>query len=180
MWNGTLSVDGRDVIWKATNHVLPDVGFCDETMFYFNDNIYIMHNFNPDFDPEDFSDDDSWDTTCHKYSLKDKKYYKNVFRLPSSWYASRDQYIYGNLVSIDKYKKFALIVAKNISNCGKRKNVKEKNNDDDRKFLFFNENEGFQEIRRFRRKGGHTRNLRNKTTEHTHTKNSIIFAPHTL
>ena len=180
VWNGTLSVDGRDVIWKATNHVLPDIGFRDEFMFYFNDNIYIVENLDPDFDPKNFAYDDSWNSTCHKYSLKDKIYYENVFRFPTSWYPSQGFYRYGNLVSIDKYNKFSLIVAENISNGGKRNNVKGKHNDDDRKLLFFTEKEGFQEIRRFRSKERHTKNLRSKTTEQIQTKNSIIFAPHTI
>ena len=52
VWDGTLSVDGRDVIWKATNHVLPEVEFGYPTMFYFNDNIYIVENVGCDSDTD--------------------------------------------------------------------------------------------------------------------------------
>ena len=112
-------------------------------------------------------------TTCHKYSLKDKKYYENVFRFPESWYAFSG--CYGNLVSIDKYSKFSLIVARNILNRRKNLNNGEGNyNDDDRKLLFFTEKEGFHEIRRFRS------TERSARTEQIQIKNRIIFAPNTL
>ena len=68
-----------------------------------------------------------------------------------------------------------ILVTKYISNCEKRKSIEGKNNDDDRKFLFFTEKEGFQEIRRFRSKERHTRNRRSKTTEQIPTKKSNIF-----
>ena len=155
-------------------------------MFYFNDNIYIVENFDSDFHPENYAYGDSWDSfsyaTCHKYSLKDKKYYKDVFLFPKSWYACQEIFRsnYGNLVSIDRYNEFFLVVAGNISSWRSRNNVKGKNNEDGRRFLFFTEKEGFQEIRQFRSKQRNTRNLKNKITKQINTKRSIIFAPHKL
>ena len=171
VWYGTLSVDGSDVIWKATNHVLPDIKLGLKIVFYFNDNVYIVEELYHRKDPKSL--ETYTGTTCHKYSLKDKKYYENVFRFPKSWYLLSG--CHGNLVSIDKHNNFSLIVAGNILNRKKWFNGEGKYNNDNRKqLLFFTEQEGFQETRRFRSKERAAR------TEQIHTKNSIVFAPDTL
>ena len=82
---------------------------------------------------------------------------------------------HGNLVSIDRHNNFSLIVAGNILNRKKWFDGEGKYNNDNRKqLLFFTEQEGFQEPRRFRSKERAAR------TEQIHTKNSIVFAPDTL
>ena len=166
--DGTLSVDGTYIIWKATDHALPDMKLGGHIMFYLNNHIYIV---------EELITNRS--ITCHKYSLKDKQYHENVFRFPERWY----EFPKGNLASIDKNSKFSLIVAKNPKAWSYKKG---KDNDNDRKLLFFTEKEGFQKICRFQSKERHIRNLRNKNTEQTQTKISTtfstlaIFAPHTI
>ena len=138
VWDGTLSVDRTQIIWKETDHVLPNIT-SPQFMFYFNDNIYILEekedwNMGLPVSPSIF-------TTCHKYSLTDKTCYENVFRLPESWYPFLIRH--GNLVSIDKTNKFILIIAINTFYDGA-----EKDNDDRRSILFFTEKEGFQETRK--------------------------------
>ena len=173
VWDGALSLDGTAIIWNATNHVLPDTKLCCQLMFYLNDNIYILKDESKDGKLSTFIES-YVPTICHKYSLKDKKYYEGVFRFPKPWYAISGQ-IYRNLVSIDKNNKFALIVARKHSMMNQ-----ETNNDDSRRFLYFTEKEGFQEVLKSRSKGGNTRNLRSKNTEQNNTKNSIIFVPQPL
>ena len=185
VWHGTLSVNGTEIIWRDTNHVLPNMKPL-LFMFYFDDNIYILEGL------ED-SDEDSEDsprslvesvslgsasayTTCHKYCLTDKKYYENINRLPESWYAFSSSY--GDLVSIDKTNQFVLIIARKMFCDGT-----EKNNDDRRRILFFTEKEGFQETLKGNgrgRKGPNDNDLRNQSAKDFQMENTAIFLSQTV
>ena len=128
-------MDGTQIIWKKTDHVLPNITL-PQFMFYFNDNIYILErkedwNMGLPVSPSIF-------TTCHKYSLTDKRCYENVFRLPESWLPFLGSH--GNLVSIEKTNEFVLIIARKIFYDGAEK--------DRRSILFFTEKDGFQETRK--------------------------------
>ena len=187
VWDGTLSVDGTEIIWKDTNHALP-IMKSPRFMFYFNDYIYILEGLE-DSDKnesirglpctsEEFGNlgSSSAYPTCHKYCLTDKKYYENIYRLPESWYAfSRS---YKHLVSVDKTNQFVLIIARNLFCDGT-----EKNNDDRRRILFFTEKEGFQETLKGKgrwRKEQHDNDLRNNRSKDLQTENSAIFLPQTV
>ena len=144
VWDGTLSVDGTEIIWRDTNHVLPNMKPL-LFMFYFDDNIYILErkeDWNKDelirAAPNGFPVYHSLCTTCHKYSLTDKRCYENVFRLPESWLPFLGSH--GNLVSIEKTNEFVLIIARKIFYDGAEK--------DRRSILFFTEKDGFQETRK--------------------------------